>query len=177
MYYVLIYIYIYIYIYTNALLFRTFNRLCFINRVSGTHTVDLFVSAQQTIALFGKFLDQGVDVELLLMRRRFNFKLSKNDFLSAMGSTGGTSIWHQGCGPRSKTSFISERKPISVTFFVKSEKVFHNHEQCLRCQSDSLSTSRPSECNTETKYMKPLCCLTIRIPWGTGVKVFSEPIY
>jgi len=112
------------------------------------------------------------------MRSRFNFKLKKKDFLSAMGGIGGTAgVWHQCCSGGGKTAFISERKPISVSFCFRKQKDFHDHSDCLRCKSDISAPDRPCDCNTETKNMKGSCSLKINIPWGTGVTSFCEPIY
>ena len=112
------------------------------------------------------------------MRSRFNFKLKKDDFISAMGGIGTAGVWHQCCGSGGKTAFISERKPISVSFSVRDkQKDFHDHAKCLRCAIEISAADRPCDCNTEVKNMKASCSLKIKIPWGTGVTSFREPIY
>ena len=145
--------------------------------VQGTHKVALIVTAQQTIFLFGNYLDEGLDIETMLMRKRCHFKLTKQEFISALGGPGNKGVWHKGCGRRSKTAFISEKKPVSLTFLVNSPKQFHNHAGCLRCATEILDPSRPCDCNTKMQDMKSGCSLKISIPWGTGVRLFSEPIY
>ena len=38
----------------------------------------------QMISLFGQYLDEGVDFQTLLIRRKVRIKLNENDFISAM---------------------------------------------------------------------------------------------
>ena len=130
------------------------------------------------IFLFKTWLDVGVDPQTLLMRKRYRFQLSRDEFIESMKSAlDSPTVWTRGCAEHGKTAFISEVKKISLSFCLHIIPPLHDHMECLRCKTCIMDPDRPVNCNTVLKEMLPFCSLNISVPWATGVTTYSEPLY
>jgi len=103
------------------------------------------------------------------MRGRIHFKLTRDQFIVAVGGTEPL-LWYQACGPLSKTSFMSDQKKIGISFVVNSCYESHNHSTCVRCQTKLTDPGRALLCDTQPQPMLQSCCLRLSIPWNTNTQ-------